>query len=59
MSLRLDDINQKENATRLSLQTLDYRMAKLEDLTLQGLDSISNLHQTLLNIQVNSEVCHQ
>lgn len=32
MALRMDDFTQKENSIKLSLQTVDYRLSKLEDL---------------------------
>ena len=52
MSLRLDDINQKENNTRLSLQTVDYRLAKLEELMVQSLGDTSKMAAALADIQV-------
>ncbi|XP_074651257.1 transient receptor potential cation channel subfamily M member 3-like [Tubulanus polymorphus] len=45
MSLRLDDMNQRGNSLKLSLQTVDYRLAKLEDLLLQTADSLQSIHQ--------------
>ena len=48
MNMRLDDINQKENSMRLSLQTVDYRLAKLEEVTLQTAESLHNLSQILI-----------
>ena len=47
MSLRLDDINQKENSIKLSLQTVDYRLAKLEDLALQTADALYSIQHML------------
>ena len=52
MLMRLDDINQKENNTRLSLQTVDYRLAKLEEIAVQSLSSISRIEASLADIQV-------
>lgn len=43
MTMRMDDINQKENSIKLSLQTMDYRMSKLEDVALQTNDTLSVL----------------
>lgn len=43
MTMRMDDINQKENSIKLSLQTMDYRMSKLEEVALQTNDTLSVL----------------
>ena len=48
MSLRMDDVNQKENATKLSLQTIDYRLAKLEEMALTTAESLFTLQQLLV-----------
>lgn len=54
MSLRLDDINQKENSIRLSLQTVDYRMMKLEEMSLQMMESMTVTQQMVRDLQVTS-----
>ena len=45
MALRIDDMNQKENAIKLSLQTVDYRLAKLEEITLQTAESLHTIQK--------------
>ena len=45
MSLRMDDINQKENAMKLSMQTVDFRLAKLEEVVLQTAESLFSVQQ--------------
>ncbi len=45
MSLRMDDINQKENAMKLSMQTVDFRLAKLEEIVLQTAESLFTVQQ--------------
>ncbi len=45
ISLRMDDINQKENAMKLSMQTIDYRLAKLEDIAIKTAESLFTLQQ--------------
>ena len=56
MSLRLDDINQKENSVRLSMQTVDYRLAKLEDLVLQSLTGLEKLQESVSGLKVSNVV---
>lgn len=46
MTMRMDDINQKENSIKLSLQTMDYRMSKLEDVALQTNDTCQSYGPT-------------
>ncbi len=41
----MDDINQKENAMKLSMQTIDYRLAKLEDIAIKTAESLFALQQ--------------
>lgn len=41
MTMRMDDVNQKENSIKLSLQTVDYRLTKLEELSLQSTDLLN------------------
>ncbi|KAJ8304156.1 hypothetical protein KUTeg_017739 [Tegillarca granosa] len=41
MTMRMDDVNQKENSIKLSLQTVDYRLTKLEELTTQSTDLLN------------------
>lgn len=43
MTVRMDDMNQKENAIKLSLQTIDYRMSIVEDLAVQNIDVLNQL----------------
>ena len=43
MSIRLDDMIQKENNIRLTMQSVDYRLAKLEELVLHNMDIVSRL----------------
>ena len=45
MSLRMDDINQKENAMKLSMQTVDFRLAKLEEMALQTSECLFSMQQ--------------
>ena len=40
MSLRLEDVNTKESSLRLSIQTIDYRLGRLEEIA-------ANTHETL------------
>lgn len=43
MSLRMDDMNQKENFLRLSMQTIDHRMTMLEELAVQNTDLLGHI----------------
>ena len=52
MSLRMDDMNQKENAMKLSLQTVDYRLAKLEEVALQTAESLFLLQQLVTSSRI-------
>ena len=52
MSLRLDDINQKENTVRLSMQTVEYRLAKLEEYVLHSLAGIDKLKASIDGLRV-------
>ena len=61
MSLRMDDMNQKGNSMKLSLQTVDYRLAKLEEVALQTAESLFLLQEmvtqsNLLTRQTSSEI---
>ena len=47
MSLRMDDMNLKENSIKMSLQTVDYRLAKLEELALQTAESLNSIQEFL------------
>ena len=51
MSIRLDDMIQKENNIRLTMQSVDYRLAKLEELVLQNIETVSRL-QSFTPVQV-------
>jgi len=53
MSLRLDDVNQKENLMLLSMQSLDHRVASLEDLARQNTEVHTQGLETSLNIKLN------
>ncbi|XP_053405277.1 transient receptor potential cation channel subfamily M member 3-like isoform X7 [Mercenaria mercenaria] len=54
MTLRMDDVNQKENAVKLSMQTLDYRMSVLEDLAVHNIDVLSQIKQMLSQFDLRS-----
>ncbi|CAD5113778.1 DgyrCDS2946 [Dimorphilus gyrociliatus] len=43
IALKVDDMNTKENSMMLSLQTVDFRLAKLEEITLQTAETIAFL----------------
>ncbi len=45
--MRMDDFNQKENAMKLSLTTIDYRLAKLEEVALQTAENLYILQNIL------------
>ncbi|XP_048733275.2 transient receptor potential cation channel subfamily M member 1-like isoform X2 [Ostrea edulis] len=47
MTMRMDDINQKENSIKLSLQTVDYRMSKLEEVAMQTNNTLGLLRTYL------------
>jgi len=53
MSLRLDDVNQKENQMLLSMQSLDHRVASLEDLARQNTEVHTHRGETSLYIKLN------
>ncbi|KAK3097474.1 hypothetical protein FSP39_009961, partial [Pinctada imbricata] len=48
VTMRMDDVNQKENSIKLSLQTMDYRMSKLEDLMIQNSETLNMLEYSWL-----------
>ncbi|XP_041371939.1 transient receptor potential cation channel subfamily M member 3-like isoform X2 [Gigantopelta aegis] len=48
MSMRVDDINQKENTIKLSLQTVDYRLGRLEEIAMLTQESVYNIQMHLL-----------
>ena len=54
MALRMDDVHQKENAVKLSIQTLDYRMSMLEDLAVRNIDMLGQVKQMLSQFEVRS-----
>lgn len=39
--MKMEDMNQKENSIKLSLQTVDYRMSKLEEVVVQTADTLT------------------
>ena len=45
--MRLDDINQKENSIKLTLQTVDYRLLKLEELQLETVETLGAIQHYL------------
>lgn len=47
MTLRLEDLNTKESSLRLSLQTVDYRLMRLEEIA-SGTNEALTLLRTLL-----------
>lgn len=47
MALRMDDVNQKENSIKLSLQTVDYRLSKLEDISVQSADTLNAMRNLM------------
>lgn len=49
MTMRMDDVNTKENSIKLSLQTVDYRLSKLEDLAVQQTDMLSILQNFVIH----------
>lgn len=52
MSLRMDDIVQKENSMKLTMQTIDFRLAKLEEISLQTAETLCLLEQALASSQL-------
>lgn len=54
MTLRMDDMNQKENTVKLSIQSLDFRMSFLEELAIQNIDILSQIKQTLSQFDARS-----
>ena len=47
MSMRVDDINQKENTIKMSLQTVDFRLGRLEEIALQTQESLYHIQMCL------------
>ncbi|XP_050403200.2 transient receptor potential cation channel subfamily M member 3 isoform X3 [Patella vulgata] len=47
MALKVDDMNQKENTIKLSLQTVDYRLTKLEEIALQTSETLNLLQRMM------------
>ena len=45
MSLRMDDINQKVNTIKLSLQTVEYRLAKHDEISSQTSATLAKIQQ--------------
>ena len=48
--VRMEDVSLKENSIKLSLQTLDHRLAKLEEITLQNAESLYTLNRFLATL---------
>ena len=53
MQVRFDDMTQKENSMRLSLQTVDYRLAKLEEISIQSMNALYTMQQQMLSPNYN------
>ncbi|XP_046332894.2 transient receptor potential cation channel subfamily M member 3-like isoform X4 [Haliotis rufescens] len=47
MSMRVDDMNQKENTIKLSLQTVDYRLGRLEEIAHQTAEALNYIQSCL------------
>ncbi|XP_076465905.1 transient receptor potential cation channel subfamily M member 1-like [Babylonia areolata] len=47
MSLRLEDVNTKESSLRLSVQTIDYRLGRLEEIAANTSETLSLLHSLM------------
>lgn len=45
MTMRMDDMNQKENCIKLSLQGMDYRLSKLEEVAIQTSSTLSLVYE--------------
>ena len=58
MSLRVEDINQKSNAARLTLASIDTRMDKLEEMHVQTMTCITNLDRKFSE-QVRLDCLHK
>ena len=58
MALRMDDINQKVNAVKLSLQTVDYRLGKQDEIALQTAETLAHIQQltTLQQLQTQLQL---
>ncbi|XP_052279179.1 transient receptor potential cation channel subfamily M member 3-like isoform X3 [Dreissena polymorpha] len=54
MTLRMDDINQKENFMMLSLQTIDQRMSALEELAVQNVEVLGQLRSIMSQLDTRS-----
>ena len=48
MFLRVEDINQKSNGARLTLQGLDSRMSKIEEVVDQTMACVNNINTMLM-----------
>ena len=48
MSLRLEDVNTKESSLRLSIQTIDYRLGRLEEIAANTNEALTLLHSLIL-----------
>ncbi|KAL3865684.1 hypothetical protein ACJMK2_043048, partial [Sinanodonta woodiana] len=48
MVMKVDDVNQKENSIKLSLQTVDYRLSKLEEIAIQNAEML-NMMQAFMS----------
>ncbi|KAL4227851.1 Transient receptor putative cation channel subfamily M member 7 [Mactra antiquata] len=54
MTLRMDDMNQKENSVKLSMQTLDYKMSVLEEIAIQNVEALTQIKQMLSAFDIRS-----
>ena len=50
MMLRMEDVSLKENSIKMSMQTLDVRLAKLEEIAVQNADSLYMLNRYLATL---------
>ncbi|XP_013397522.1 transient receptor potential cation channel subfamily M member 1-like isoform X2 [Lingula anatina] len=55
MALRLDDLNQKESAVKLSIQAVDFRMAKMEEMLLETAQNLANLQRAMAEVATSTQ----
>ncbi|VDI37874.1 transient receptor potential cation channel subfamily M member 3 [Mytilus galloprovincialis] len=62
MAMRMDDFTQKENTIKLSLQTVDYRLSKLEDLCIHTSEMTQQIRNYIArssrNVSMSSSGSH-
>ena len=54
MALRLEDINVKESSLRLSMQTIDFRLGRLEEMALNTNDCLNHLRSFITQSSATS-----